>query len=86
MNPVIIDVREPSEFNDSHVDGAINIPLGTILSSGDALLSLPKNGHYVVYCRSGGRAEQAKIALKQHGYSHVENGINQEHVETNYIY
>lgn len=82
MKPVIIDVREPDEFSTSHVEGALNIPVGEILHAGEALLDLDKDGQYIVYCQSGGRAEQAKTALEKLGYSQVVNGINQNRIES----
>lgn len=75
-----IDVREPSEFASGHVDGAINIPLGSIGESNTELDELPKDRKIVLYCRSGARASLAKEQLQAMGYSNVENGINQEEI------
>ena len=84
MKPLIIDVREPDEFKSSHVEGALNIPVGDILNARKVLPGLPSEGHYVLYCQSGGRAGQAKAALERLGYTHIENGINQEHIEASW--
>jgi len=65
----IIDVREPSEYIESHADGAINIPLGDILS-GD-YSKIDKTKPIYVYCKSGVRAGKAKVALENAGYKNV---------------
>ena len=81
MGRVFIDVREPFEFADAHVEGAINIPVGDILRQKGVMMQMPKDGQYIVYCRTGIRAGQAKSALERIGYTDVTNGINMEHVK-----
>lgn len=65
----IIDVREPSEYIESHADGAINVPLGEILIGNFS--KIDKTRPIYVYCHSGVRAGKAKIALEQAGYKNV---------------
>lgn len=77
----IIDVREPSEFEESHVEGALNIPLGDVMKRLD---EIPKDEDVVVYCNSGGRAGVAVQGLGTMGYSNITNGVNQEQVEAKY--
>jgi phage shock protein E len=77
----IIDVREPSEFEESHVEGAINIPLGDVMKRLD---EIPKEEDVVVYCNSGGRASVAVQGLGTMGYTNIINGTNQANVEANY--
>jgi len=67
----LIDVREPSEYEESHADGAINVPLGDILNADFSKIDVDKPVY--LYCRSGNRAEQAKTALEQAGYKNVTN-------------
>lgn len=68
----IIDVRTPAEYASGHVDGAINIDWeGTTFA--DEVAALDKNGVYVLYCRSGNRAGQAKAAMEQMGFTNVTN-------------
>ncbi len=81
QKPIYIDVREPSEFAGGHIAGAINIPVGSIEDGATALASIDKNAEVVVYCRSGGRAENAKTQLEALGYTNVTNGINQSSLE-----
>ncbi|MDQ5943906.1 MAG: phage shock protein [Patescibacteria group bacterium] len=78
-----IDVREPMEFAAGHLEGAINIPVGSISDGVTALQGIPKDSKLVVYCRSGGRAENARAQLQQLGFNDVVNGINQDAIESN---
>lgn len=80
MNRVIIDVREPDEFKEGHAEGAINVPLGHIMSVG-LPGSIGKNNHIVVYCNSGNRSAMAKQILDAKGYVRITNGINKQTVE-----
>lgn len=68
--PYIIDVREPVEFMEFHVNGAVNIPLGSL---GGAAANLPKDRDIVVYCRTGRRSEIAQKALNESGVPNVAN-------------
>ncbi len=81
MSKILIDVREPMEFAGGHVEGAINIPVGSIEDGATALASIDRDAEITVYCRSGGRAENAKAELEALGYTHVTNGINQSSLE-----
>ena len=73
----VVDVREPDEFQDGHIPGAVNIPRG--------LLEFEVDGHpavagrraeelshrerpVVLYCLSGGRSALAAEALKRLGF------------------
>lgn len=78
-SPIYIDVREPYEFQDSHINGALNIPVGSISST--TQLGLPKDAKIILYCRSGHRAGIAKQQLEAMGYTKVVNGINQETIQ-----
>lgn len=63
-NKVIIDVRNPSEYRDGHIDGAINIPVHELRSR---LEEVKASGKPVVtYCSSGSRSEHAAYILNQH--------------------
>ncbi len=84
MNYFVIDVREPDEFATGHVNGSINITARQILSQDNKLQNLPKDTNILVYCRTGNRANTAKVILQQLGFSNVTNGINQANIEANY--
>lgn len=82
---VIIDVREPEEYAGGHADGAVNVPLSTLMDSGaqgePQLQDVPKDAKLVLYCNSGNRSGVAAKILKRQGFTDVENGINQRQVE-----
>ncbi len=58
---VILDVREPEEFDESHLAGAINLDFYEA-DFRERIEKLDKSKTYLVYCRSANRsAETAKI-------------------------
>ena len=57
---VLIDVREPEEYVDAHVPGAVLIPLGQIA---DRAGEIPGGSDLFVICRSGARSERAAEIL-----------------------
>ena len=64
----VLDVREPSEWAQAHIQGATLIPLGSLASR---LNEVPKNRQVVVYCHSGNRSTQGRDILKNAGYTLV---------------
>ena len=64
----ILDVREPSEWAQAHIQGATLIPLGSLASR---LNEVPKNRQVVVYCHSGNSSAQGRDILKNAGYTLV---------------
>ena len=76
---VLIDVREPNEFEIVSIPGAILIPKGEFLD-GSALEKLPNDKRVVLHCKVGGRSAEALAVVKGAGYSdavHVGGGILQ---------
>jgi molybdopterin/thiamine biosynthesis adenylyltransferase/rhodanese-related sulfurtransferase len=68
---VLIDVREPHEWNAGHLDAATHIPLAQVPQR---LAEIPKDRDVVMICRSGGRSAHAQEHLiRQHGYTRVKN-------------
>jgi rhodanese-related sulfurtransferase len=68
----VLDVRETSEFEAGRVPGAINIPRGVLeFRIGEVQEFARKDTPIVLYCRTGGRAALATLALNQIGYSNV---------------
>jgi phage shock protein E len=73
---VLLDVRTTEEFEGGHIDGATNIShdeLSSRLEEVEKLTGGDKSRPIVVYCRSGGRAGQAKKVLTEAGYQRVTN-------------
>jgi adenylyltransferase/sulfurtransferase len=74
---VLIDVREPNEFEIVSIDGAMLIPKGEFLD-GSALERLPSDKQIVLHCKVGGRSAEALAVVKGAGFSdaiHVGGGI-----------
>jgi rhodanese-related sulfurtransferase len=81
---VLIDVREPAEFNQQHISGAVNYPRGVlemnihnhpkVAASGCepqiALHQLNQQPLYLI-CRSGARSALAAESLQRMGFSQV---------------
>ena len=70
-NPVIIDVREPYEYEEYNI-GAKLIPLGSLPNAIEDLEEL-KDQEIIVHCRSGARSASAKAFLESHGFKSVRN-------------
>lgn len=85
MQTLIIDVREPYEYQMGHVEGAINIPPAEIMQGSPQLIGVPKDAELIVYCVSGSRSNVASVFLKQQGFTNVINGINKDHVYAKYL-
>ncbi len=75
---VLVDVREPVEFEISRIPGSVLIPLAGI-RDGSALADIPRDRPVVLHCKSGGRSAQALASLKAAGYAdvvHLAGGID----------
>lgn len=62
----LLDVRTRSEFNQSHIPGALNIPVDELR---DRLDEVPER--VIVYCRVGARAHVAQSYLRSLGYDAI---------------
>lgn len=69
-NAVLIDVREPSEFDAGHATGAVNIPRGVIEMQ--MLAKYPDADQSIVlYCATGARAKLSAEQLFLMGYTNI---------------
>jgi adenylyltransferase/sulfurtransferase len=68
--PVLIDVREPREWELARIEGAQLIPLGTLEA---AMGSLDRTADIVVYCKTGARSAKAMEQLRAAGFARVRN-------------
>ena len=66
----IIDVRNEDEFEEGHIKGAVNIPLGQIRKRMD---EIPKDKPVYLHCRSSQRSYYALCALKGNGFDNIIN-------------
>lgn len=71
-NTTIVDVRMPFEYEEEHIEGAINIPLQEIPQRIEEFKKMKQP--IVVYCRSGNRSGQAQMFLRHHGITEIYNG------------
>lgn len=65
---IIIDVREPDEYNAGHVPNAINIPRGLLEFKVLDVVSKP-DADMLIYCKTSGRAAFATQALMALGFT-----------------
>jgi len=65
-NVFLLDVREPSEFAEFKIPGAVNIPLSQLFMPGSQA-HLPKDKKIVTICSHGNRSMVATFALAQNG-------------------
>jgi phage shock protein E len=70
---MLVDVREPHEWNAGHLPGATHIPMGEIPKR---LRDLPRDRKIIFTCRSGNRSGQIKdYLIDEHGYTDVHNQL-----------
>ena len=68
--PLLVDVREPSEYAMVRAPGAVLVPLSTFLLKVD---QLPKDRPLLVMCAVGGRSAAATAHLLASGWPDVTN-------------
>ncbi len=72
---VIIDVREPDEYADGHLAGAVNIPRGVLEFTVWTYVGFPDKTDMAkkltLYCRTGGRCALAAKSLQDLGLTNV---------------
>jgi len=74
---VLVDVREPNEYEINKIPGSVLIPKGEFLN-GSALERLPDDKQVVLYCKTGVRSAEALAIVKGAGYAdavHVGGGV-----------
>lgn len=69
---LVIDVREPEEYAQGHIPGAINIPRGILEFKISNEPSLQDLAHpIIVYCKTSGRAALSVATLGKMGFKNV---------------
>ena len=66
----LIDVREPDEFAEGHIQGAELVPLGQVE---ETMAQWNKQQPLIVMCRSGNRSAQAAQLLVDNGFKEIYN-------------
>ncbi|MGI1823090.1 rhodanese-like domain-containing protein [Exiguobacterium sp. TRN 1102] len=64
----LLDVREVSEYEGGHIEGAVNAPLSSLDAN---QLPYPKDEPIYVICRSGNRSAQAASQLQDADYTEI---------------
>ncbi len=68
---IILDVRTEKEYSTGHIDGSVNISLGTLRTR---YTELDPRKTYITCCSHGLRSVKAESILKEHGFKNVFNG------------
>jgi rhodanese-related sulfurtransferase len=68
---MLLDVREPWEFETAHMDGAKLVPMGDIPSR--AHQELDPEDHIVVICHHGVRSMNVTAWLRQQGFEKAQS-------------
>jgi rhodanese-related sulfurtransferase len=61
---LVLDVREPDEWDDGHIAGARHVPMMTVPAEVD---SLRQSDHVLVVCQVGARSARVTAFLQAHG-------------------
>jgi rhodanese-related sulfurtransferase len=72
----ILDVRTPREWNETRIEGSVNIPLNHLRTR---IAEVPRNRLVIVHCASGYRSANAASLLRRHGFGDLADlagGIN----------
>lgn len=76
--PVLVDIREPYEFEAMHIEGSLNVPRGILESACDwgyqetiPELVAARDREVVLMCKSGNRSALAAKVLQEMGYQAV---------------
>ena len=67
---MVLDVRGLSEYQESHIEDAVNIHLGYLK---DNLDKMPKDKEIIVHCMTGIRSSLAASILQSEGFNNVTN-------------
>jgi rhodanese-related sulfurtransferase len=67
---VLLDVRAPAEFEDSHIKGAVNIPVADLRTR---YVELKKDKKTILACSSGNRSSLGTSILASKGFTNLYN-------------
>ncbi|MEG4004865.1 rhodanese-like domain-containing protein [Microcoleus sp. Pol11C1] len=70
--PILVDVREESEWKESHAEGAIHLSRGTIEQKIEEIIP-DREAPIVCYCGGGNRSALVAESLQKLGYTHVQS-------------
>lgn len=68
--PVLLDVREPWEWEKARIDGSRHIPMREVPAR---LSELDPGAAVVAICHHGGRSQQVAMFLEKNGFARIHN-------------
>jgi rhodanese-related sulfurtransferase len=68
--PLLLDVREPWEFQTCNIAGSVHVPMGEIPARAG---EVDQTAEVVVICHHGGRSMQVAMFLEKNGFPKVHN-------------
>ena len=74
---MILDVREPAEWAEGHIPGAVHVPRGMLEAKADLEyanrepLLADRTRPIIIHCASGARSAMAADVLQQMGFTNV---------------
>ena len=68
--PLLLDVREPWEWQTARIEGAQHIPMREIPARAG---ELDKGREVVAICHHGGRSQQVALFLEKNGFAKIHN-------------
>lgn len=68
--PLLLDVREPWEWETARIEGAQHIPMGQVPAR---LAEIERGRDVVAVCHHGGRSQQVAMFLEKSGFTKVHN-------------
>ena len=68
--PLLLDVREPWEFRFCHIDGSVEVPMGSVPARYE---QFERERETVVICHHGVRSAQVCMFLEHQGFTNVIN-------------
>ena len=75
----VLDVREPAEFLSGTIEGALNVPRGTLEPAADRQYAghrdelMDRDKKWLIFCASSGRSAMATVVLQEMGFKNVKN-------------
>lgn len=73
FNGLLLDVREPWEYDVAHIDAARHVPMGDIPEFVSELKTMGEDQELLVICKSGGRSGRVMDYLVDQGFTNVYN-------------
>nr|WP_299487346.1 rhodanese-like domain-containing protein [uncultured Allomuricauda sp.] len=64
----LLDVRRPEEYDQGHIDGAVNVNVLDTISFRKGLTSFDRQKPIYIYCQAGKRSKKASEKLKEMGF------------------